>query len=159
VLAKGSIAYNTGLFAIRANLIDLTGPKTLLLGYAQANATLEIVEVHITNTNIRYAEQLTFGIMKLASAGLAKGTATNAISLDGTAISQSNWVYDLIVEPDSYFGPYDIAGVVNTNGYHYVRERRTIKASPGTGIGICLLTPAFLPFNCECVVIFRQTGG
>lgn len=152
-----------GVYALNYEIAGFTTAKSLAMVTAAATHVLELLEVHVTNSNNAITAQLGVALQRISSIGSAAGTnlkTSNVVPDDvgdqATAVTTA--IGNLTVEPTTYSTVLDQQGVNNLAGYHYVplpEDRPTVP--PGGTIGLRMLSN-LSSTTLEVQMIWREIG-
>ena len=152
-----------GVYNLNYEIAGFTTAETLAMITAAATHVLELIEVHVTNSNNAISAQIGVALQRISVVGGAAGAnlkTSNVIPDDvgdqATAVTTA--IGNLTVEPTTYTSVIDQQGVNNLAGYHYVplpEDRPTIP--PGGSVGLRMLSN-LTSSNIEVQMIWREIG-
>jgi len=151
-----------GVYTAEIEIASLSAGKTALHLAVPSDLAIEILAARITNMSVDTNEQLEAGVFDITTNGSPTGTAVTPTKHENGDVASSVTVLgDLTAEPTTYASKgYDRQGFSNLGGYHYdpIPEERPVK-SPGSYLGLRLLSAPATAFKAACEITFREIGG
>lgn len=113
-----------GVYTISDTISALSALKTVLLITADANKTLEVLEVTLTAVSVAAAMQMAAGLQEVSTIGSAAGATPDvAMHEQGDAAHGFIPLANLTAEPTTYEGPViGYRGFAHSVGYYWVPQ-------------------------------------